>query len=78
MPGGVSDCPGCVTLAAEVARLEEALTFEVSRRCLGGSPPACDDGWANLALPPPESASDPNLTARPSGMASSLDPRHWA
>lgn len=75
----MTDCARCADLAAELARLAEALAFEVSRRCLGGTPPVPDPGWGNVALPPPDSASDPTVGARPlPTMTSSLDPRHWA
>lgn len=60
-------CPNC-------AELRAALDLELSRRTLGGTPPPSDENWANQALPPPESATDPNAAPhRRVGMARSDD-----
>lgn len=40
--------------------LEAQLEFEISHRCLGGTPPGyhAPGAWGNQAIAPPESASD--------------------
>lgn len=52
----MSGCPNCAVLQA-------ALELEVSRRTTGGSPLKPIEGWANMALPPPPSASDDTAPA---------------
>jgi hypothetical protein len=74
-PGHVADAfadgPGWTDPLEDLrARLE----LEVSRRTLGGTPPPCDQRWANAQLSPPPSASDPDAPPhRREGMASSRD-----
>lgn len=63
----MGECPNCVELRA-------ALDLELSRRTLGGTPPPSDQEWANQALPPSPSASDPTAAPhRRVGMARSDD-----
>lgn len=42
---------------AELDRCEAARLEEQRLRTLGGTPPPCDQSWANLALPPPDTAT---------------------
>lgn len=50
------------SLKASIAELQAALDFEVSRRTLGGTPPAVDENWANVTTAPP-SADDDSMPA---------------
>lgn len=47
-------------LTAENERLRADLAEAHHYRTRGGPPPACDPDWANLALPAPPSAADPD------------------
>lgn len=52
-------CTECAQLTAALASLQVKYDVEVSRRTRGSTPPPSDENWANAALPPPDSASDP-------------------
>lgn len=64
-------CLQCAALREANKALAAALDEEISRRTLGGTPPAVDENWANQALPPPESATTGPVA--PPGMRRSDD-----